>query len=109
MTGERSSAEDSSMRVLLGSGGFRTEERIRFFGEQVRVFFGDVPRLLFVPYALEDHDRYLQMLVEKGLHAGYAVDGIHHHADPQVAVREAAAIFIGGGNTFRLLSELYRF
>jgi dipeptidase E len=97
------------MRVLLGSGGFRTEERIQFLVEQLRTFFGPVRRLLFIPYALQDHDRYLQVMVEKGLNAGYDLDGIHHHADPRGAVLDAEAIFVGGGNTFRLLADLSRF
>ncbi len=96
------------MRVLLGSGGFRTEERVRLLAEQVRPFFGDVGRVLFVPYALHDHDHYVQVLTEKGINAGYVLDGIHRHADPVAAVREAEALFVGGGNTFRLLAELYR-
>src|SRR5262245_24975861 len=96
------------MHVLLGSGGFRTEDRIRFLGEQMRTFFGPVERLLFIPYALRDHDGYLQSMIERGLHGGYALDGIHRHPDPQTAVQQAAAIFMGGGNTFRLLSDLYR-
>jgi dipeptidase E len=97
------------MRVLLGSGGFRTEERVRFLTEQVKALFGPVGRVLFVPYALGDHDLYLQKVVEKGLHAGYELDGIHRRPDPKAAVRRARAIFVGGGNTFRLLSDLYRF
>jgi dipeptidase E len=96
------------MRVLLGSGGFRTEGRIELLAEQMRSFFGDVDRLLFVPYARQDHDRYVEVLTEKGLNAGYALDGLHRHADVRQAVREARAIFVGGGNTFRLLDELYR-
>ena len=97
------------MRVLLGSGGFRTAERVRILHDVMRHHFGDVPRLLFVPYALNDHDTYARMLVERGLHAGYAIDGIHRHADPIQAVHEAPAIYLGGGNTFRLLHALYRF
>jgi dipeptidase E len=96
------------MRVLLGSGGFRTPERVQLLAEQMRSFFGDVERLLFVPYALHDHDRYVTMMVEKGLHGGYVLDGLHRHPDPRRAVREARAIFVGGGNSFRLLHELYR-
>jgi dipeptidase E len=96
------------MRILLGSGGFRTPERIAFLAAQLRAFFGAVESVLFVPYALADHDGYVARLIERGLHAGYALDGIHRHADPVAAVQEAAAVFVGGGNTFRLLSELYR-
>jgi hypothetical protein len=63
------------MRVLLGSGGFRTEERIAFFAGQVRAFFGDVAPVLFVPYALRDHDGYLRAMIDKVVHAGYALGG----------------------------------
>jgi dipeptidase E len=97
------------MRVLLGSGGYRTPERLSLFTAEVRGFFGEVGRLLFVPYALRDHDGYLETMTERGLHAGYELDGIHHHGDPVRAVEEARGIFIGGGNTFRLLNDLYRF
>jgi dipeptidase E len=96
------------MRILLGSGGFRTPERVQFLTEQMRSFFGAIDRLLFVPYALADHEGYVAGLTERGIHAGYTLDGIHRHADRATAVREAEAIFIGGGNTFRLLAALYR-
>lgn len=95
------------MRLLLGSGGFRTEARIRFLNEQMRSFFGNVPRLLFVPFALADHDGYIRKLVEKNINSGYALDGLHRHANPQRAIQEAPAIFVGGGNSFRLLKTLY--
>ena len=65
-------------------------------------------RVLFVPYALADHDGYVRLMTERGLNAGYELDGIHRHADPVAAVHEAEAIFVGGGNTFRLLAALYR-
>jgi dipeptidase E len=96
------------MRILLGSGGFRTAERLALLSAEMRDFFGPVERLLFIPYALADHDAYVSKLVEKGLHAGYPIDAIHRHADPVRAVREAPALFVGGGNTFRLLADLYR-
>jgi dipeptidase E len=99
----------TNQRILLGSGGFRTEERVKLLTEQMRDFFGPVGQLLFIPYALQDYNRYLQTMVDKGIHAGYQLDGIHLHADPQKAIANAQALFIGGGNTFRLLSTLYRF
>ena len=99
----------TNQRILLGSGGFRTDERLRFLRDEMRGFFGDIDRLLFIPYALADYDRYLQSMMEKVIDAGYRLDGIHRHADPHKAIEQAPALFIGGGNTFRLLSTLYRF
>lgn len=95
------------MRLLLGSGGFRTDDRVAFLAGEMRRHFGSVKRLLFVPYALADHDGYVAMMTERGLNAGYELDGIHRHDDPQRAVREAEAIYVGGGNTFRLVTELH--
>jgi dipeptidase E len=75
----------------------------------MRSIFGPVERLLFIPYALQDHDGYVQRMMERGLDGGYALDGIHRYPYPQKAVREAQAIYVGGGNTFRLLGDLYCF
>jgi dipeptidase E len=76
--------------------------------EHLRQHFGDASRILFIPYALADYDAYMQMIIAKGLHAGYEIEGIHQHGDPQQAVFDAEALYIGGGNTFRLLHALYR-
>jgi len=97
------------MRVLLGSGGFRTPERIQTLKTAMRSFFGPIRRLLFVPYALADYDGYVRTMQERGIDAGYELDGIHRHPDPARAVQEAEGVFVGGGNTFRLLNRLYRF
>jgi dipeptidase E len=96
------------MHLLLGSGGYRTAERVNMLAAEMRSFFGSIRRLLFIPYALADHDAYVRTMLERGLHAGYELDGIHRHADPRAAVEQAEGLFVGGGNTFRLLNELYR-
>lgn len=76
--------------------------------ENISDFFGkSVSRVLFVPYALHDRDGYTRTARNKFKSLGYEVDGIHEAADPVEAVRKAEAIFIGGGNTFRLLKSLY--
>uniref|UniRef100_A0A8C4END8 dipeptidase E n=2 Tax=Dicentrarchus labrax TaxID=13489 RepID=A0A8C4END8_DICLA len=76
--------------------------------QNISHFFGkDVKRVLFVPYALHDRDAYTKTARDKFQTLGYEVDGIHEAPDPVGAVRKAEAIFIGGGNTFRLLKSLY--
>lgn len=69
--------------------------------------FGSVEEVLFVPYAVADHDWYVNTLMDKGLGAGYELRGIHRFDDPVRAVERAKAIYVGGGNTFRLLEALY--
>ena len=48
-------------------------------------------------------------MTSRGINAGYELVGIHKASDPVPAMLEAEAIFMGGGNTFRLLDRLYRF
>ena len=95
------------MRILLGSGGFRTPERIALLTETMRKHFGGIRKLLFVPYALKDHDQYVVTLIQRGIDAGYELDSIHTHSDPVRAIWNAEGLFVGGGNTFRLLKTLY--
>ncbi|XP_037542574.1 alpha-aspartyl dipeptidase-like [Nematolebias whitei] len=76
--------------------------------QHISTFFGaDVKRVLFVPYALHDQDAYTKTARDKFRTLGYEVDSIHEAADPVDAVQKAEGIFIGGGNTFRLLKSLY--
>jgi dipeptidase E len=97
------------MRVLLGSGGYRTEERKQLLINEMKSFFGSISSILFVPYAIADHDGYVAKMSEKGFDAGYKLIGIHTFADQLAAIRDAEAIYVGGGNTFRLTKDLYKF
>lgn len=63
-------------------------------------------RLAFVPYALADHDGYTARVRGALGEAGVTVRGVHE-ADPLDVLRDSDAVFVGGGNSFRLLSALY--
>jgi dipeptidase E len=102
--------ESETKRVLLisnstlyGSGYLDHAE------SEIRDFLGDVRHVLFVPYALYDRDAYSSLARGRFKAMGYALDSIHEAPDSSRAVNEAEAIFIGGGNTFRLLKSLYDF
>ena len=70
-------------------------------------FLGAVKKVLFVPFALHDCDAYTAQARARFEKMGYQLDSIHTASEPGKAVRETEAIFIGGGNTFRLLKALY--
>lgn len=66
-----------------------------------------VKRVLFVPYALHNRDEYAATARTAFTAMGYELDSIHEKPSAVEAVKCAEAVFIGGGNTFRLLKTLY--
>lgn len=90
-----------SNSTLYGSGYLDHAE-----GE-IRSLLAGVRGVLFVPYALYDRDSYAAMAQERFARMGYPLQSIHKTGDPQQSVNNAESIFVGGGNTFRLLKALY--
>ena len=78
--------------------------------DAIASFLGpSVARVLFVPYALFDRDGYTAKARTRFETMGFALDSVHDaRGGPVRAVEEAEALFIGGGNTFRLLDTLWR-
>lgn len=74
--------------------------------EQIRTFLGDANRVLFFPFALHDQDGYAAKARARFEAMGYSVSSVHESKNAQEAVEQTEAIFIGGGNTFRLLKAL---
>jgi dipeptidase E len=74
---------------------------------EIREHLGAIQTVLFIPYALAEHTAYSAKVRERFARMNYKVDSIHDSADPVGAVEGAEAVFIGGGNTFRLLKALY--
>ena len=74
---------------------------------EIRAFLKGVQRVLFVPYALHDRDGYTAVARKRFESMGVALDSIHEFENPKEAVENAEAMYVGGGNTFRLLNTLY--
>jgi len=73
-------------------------------------FFKDLNgQILFIPYAgvSIDYDRYSELVIRAFKNMGLDMVSIHTQADKVNAVEEAAAIAVGGGNTFHLMKEMY--
>jgi dipeptidase E len=74
---------------------------------ELQEFVGKRSKIVFVPLALFDRHRYTVQAATRLNRMGFEVTSVHDVSNPQRAVREAEAIFVGGGNTFRLLKGLY--
>lgn len=73
----------------------------------IRRFLGPIRRALFAPFALYDHATYAARARQRFAAMGYGLESLHEASDLQQALADAEAIFVGGGNTFRLLKGLY--
>ncbi len=78
---------------------------------ELRTFFGNCTEIIFIPYARPSgisHDDYTQKVREAFSKINIQVKGIHEFEDPIKAIENAKGIFTGGGNTFLLVSQLYK-
>ncbi len=76
--------------------------------DEIIDFLRPVKTVLFIPYALKDRNKYTNIARERMNKMGINLYSIHQQKNPKEAVENAESIFIGGGNTFRLLNELYK-
>jgi len=92
--------------LLISTSTVHGTEYLEHAFPALRELLGARPRVLFIPYALQNRHAYAARAREAFAKIGYALDSIHEKASPRAAVREAEAVFCGGGNTFRLLRTL---
>jgi dipeptidase E len=70
---------------------------------EIRSFLGSARHVAFVPFASHDRDAYAAKVRERLGRMGFEVSQVRGPAD----LEKAEAVFVGGGNTFRLLKALY--
>jgi len=92
-----------SNSTLFGSGylDHAQNEICHFLGKRVRI--------AFVPFAMFDRSGYAVQARERLRGMGYEAVSVHGVSNPQRLIAESDAVFVGGGNTFRLLKGLYDF
>lgn len=95
----------ASTSTLHGSG------YLNYLLEELTFLFKDTDSILFIPYARPggiSHDEYTQKAQDAFSEIGKEVKGIHEFDHPKEALKNAKGIFVGGGNTFVLVNQLYR-
>ena len=90
-----------SNSTLYGSGYLDHAE------EEIRQILEAASKVVFIPYALHDRGAYAAKAEERFQKMGLFLTSLHDVSNGIRALEEAEAIFIGGGNTFRLLTALY--
>ncbi|HUE53162.1 MAG TPA: dipeptidase PepE [Terriglobales bacterium] len=90
-----------SNSTLHGSGYLDHVEK------EIRDFVGSRTKVVFVPFAVHDRHAYAAKAQERFRDIGLSLISIHDVSNMPRAVDEADVVFVGGGNTFRLLKGLY--
>jgi dipeptidase E len=90
-----------SSSTLHGSGYLDHAE------SEIRDFLGGTACVVFIPFAMYDRKAYTTKTRERFRAMGYDLTSVHDVSNAQRLVDRANAIFVGGGNTFRLLKGLY--
>jgi len=95
----------ASTSTLYGS------DYLEYLLDELKNFFKNANTILFIPYARPSgisHDAYTNKVKDSFSKIKKTVVGIHTFNNPIEAIEKAEGIFVGGGNTFVLLNELYK-
>ncbi|HVO79996.1 MAG TPA: dipeptidase PepE [Terriglobales bacterium] len=93
--------------LLISNSTLYGSEYLDHAADQIRDFLGAATRIAFVPFALHDRNRYASQARERFRAFGCTLVSLHDVSNPRRALADANVVFIGGGNTFRLLKWLY--
>ncbi|PKW29419.1 dipeptidase PepE [Flavobacterium lindanitolerans] len=90
----------------LHNGGY-----LEYLLPELSIHFKNVSELVFIPYARPSgisHDEYTEKVHQAFSKINIKVKGLHEFEDLKEALKQAEGIFTGGGNTFLLVTQLYR-
>lgn len=96
--------------ILASSSSVHGSTYLGYLQPALKILFKGVKEVLFVPYARPGgitHDAYTEIAQSGFDNLGLKIQGLHTFSDPKRAISEAEAIFVGGGNTFVLVDQLY--
>ncbi|MBE9598271.1 dipeptidase PepE [Pedobacter sp. MC2016-24] len=96
--------------ILASTSSLFGEAYLAYLKSEVETLFQGVSELIFVPYARPggiSHDEYTEKVAGFFEAIGIRVKGLHDFEAPAEALRNAEAVFTGGGNTFLLVKQLH--
>ena len=100
-----------SKALLASTSTLHEQEYLEYLIPELKSFFSETEEVIFIPFARPggiSHDRYTKKAAEAFKKAGIKLRGIHEFKNMEETITSAKGIFTGGGNTFLLVSELYR-
>lgn len=97
--------------IIASTSTIHESEYLEYLLPELKQLFKSVKTITFIPYARPSgitYDAYTSIVKKALKPIGLEVKGLHQFKDIEKALHNAEAIFVGGGNTFVLVKELYR-
>jgi len=97
--------------IIASTSTIYGSEYLDYIQEAITELFVATQEILFIPYARPggiSHDEYTAIAAKAFSTFGKKIVGIHTFDNPEKALQEANGVFTGGGNTFVLVSQLYK-
>ncbi|MGY5848883.1 dipeptidase PepE [Salegentibacter sp. F14] len=97
--------------LLASTSTLYNQEYLEYLIPEIKKFFQGITEILFIPYARPGgitHEEYTNLAAVAFSKAGINLRGIQEFQDPEYAIKNAEGIFTGGGNTFLLVTQLYK-
>jgi dipeptidase E len=99
--------DDVRRLLLISNSTLHCSGYLDHAEKEIRDFVGSRAKVVFVPFAVHDRQAYAAKAQARFRDIGLSLTSIHDVSNMPRAVDEADVVFVGGGNTFRLLKELY--
>jgi len=103
-------ARNMKNMIIASTSTLHGGSYLEYILAELELHFRGCKSIIFVPYARPGgitHQVYTDKVKEVFSRINIVVNGIHEFETPVSAIKEAEGIFIGGGNTFLLVSKLY--
>ena len=98
--------------ILASTSTLHGGNYLEYLLPEITNLFRNCSSIVFIPFARPagvSHDEYTQKVAIAFDKINIKVKGLHEFHDQKSAIQQAQGIFVGGGNTFLLVSQLYRF
>ena len=97
--------------LIASTSTLSNQNYLDYLLPELTTHFKDCSTILFIPYARPggiSHDEYTALVSLAFAKINKKIIGIHQFEEVSHALKNAEGIFTGGGNTFVLVSQLYK-
>jgi dipeptidase E len=97
--------------IIASTSTLHGADYLDYLLPELKIHFEHCKTILFIPFARPSgisHDEYTKIVSLAFTKINKEVKGIHEFEDFSKAITTAEGIFTGGGNTFLLVSQLYK-